>query len=1040
MPKVEDIERFKLTLNSLGNEPEILKERGEEIEEPTIGAEELLADLSELLEGTEGEKPEEAEGLGTEAGRGEVEGEREPEAGEGEAPAESEEETLAGEEAGPSEESILESELPELDLESLFGEEAPEVEATPGGEAPAAEAGTEGEAGLPEAEETAEEAAAEERAEEEFEIPVFPEEEAEEGGVEGKAEEETEGPPLEEVTLEEAPSEEALSEEGEITPGEPEGFEALEGLEFEEEPEIPEEGEMETREAPKSEEEHPEEKAAFPEAPEESEEIESIDQIEIPEDFSFEEPTFSEEEVEGVTEETTEAGFEGLSEETAFAGFEEEGKPTPEEAPPAEEEKVGGEEGEEVPFEGEEEFVLDEFALPEFGEFEEEKKEEKAEEAFVPLEEVAPEEAVTPEEIELTDEQFEILKKTLTILPINLKIRIEELIANEEIKGAKLKGLLDLLTGGASPHEIAAYVSKVTGKRIRIPKAYEKRAGIAFEREKRTFAYALRENILPVATSVFLTLIVLGLFSFLTYRFIYSPLHAINLYKQGYNRLEANRYESANSYFEKAKKIWDMKPWYYKYADGFTEKRQFLLAEKKYDELLESFPGDRKGILDYARLESRYMANYEKADRLLKVLLDRDMYDYDALLAQGDNYLEWAREDPSKYEKARFSYATILDRYGEKREVLFRMLKYFIRTNQYGESEKLFLALEEDKNAKVDAKVYAELAGYFIDKNKLEHVSDILSRAMKSNLTLPDVHYQLSRYYGKIKEIGEEKKALNYTIKLLEGKESLSPEYLKMLIASYDRLGELYYNEKEVITAERNFRNALKILERAVSRKILKPQKLFGNVYEHLGNISYYIDNDLDTALSMFSKARQNGLNSIELNYKVGYIRYMKGDYRNSLLEFAKVVTEFPNNWNSMYAMANTLYFREDYSASQGYYLQLLEQLEARRESIRYINIESNPKHRNLIEYLVRVYNNIGVTIYKLSQRTGDRKKFSQALVDLTRASEFYDVLTRNPVTMRRTLTKNLAYLNMNGILHPQTGFEPQIYRRIQKDMKAISF
>ena len=90
-----------------------------------------------------------------------------------------------------------------------------------------------------------------------------------------------------------------------------------------------------------------------------------------------------------------------------------------------------------------------------------------------------------------------------------------------------------------------------------------------------------------------------------------------------------------------------MKSWYYRYAEAFADKRQYDLAEQKYEALLAWQPNDKKGILDYARMESQSLANFEKADSLLQRILGRTMYDYDALLASGDNDLDWADRVPA---------------------------------------------------------------------------------------------------------------------------------------------------------------------------------------------------------------------------------------------------------------------------------------------------------------------------------------------------------------------------------------------------------
>ncbi len=954
MPKLEDIERFKVTLNSLGGEPDILREKGEEIEDPGLPEESMLSELSDLFE-TPSETPPPEE--------------------------ETAEETDS---TGQSfEEEQIEEGLPEeLSLEGLFGEE-------------------------PSLEESSEKE---------------PTEEEEYTGGETEERTEEEGEKLPDLDFESLFGEERKKEEGKEE--EEEGFDfdmdEFEGVDFEST----------------------------------LGDIEGLGEIETPAE---------KEEEEGEGEEEKEAEF---SPQESAQPTEEEAKE--EKGEGAEEEEMGfslEDQFEEVGEGGEEDFVLDEFTLPEFGGFEEEEKKEEipgVEETLKGLgaelgEELTPgevgievpevgEEAEEVEAgIQLTREQFDRFKKTLNSLPINLKLAVEELITSGKAKGEKLKRLINILVAGASPREIASLVADITGKRIKIPKVYERRAGIQFEEEKKTFAYAFRENILPVAISVFLTLAVLSVFSFLGYWFVYRPIHAISLYKRGYAYIENNQYKTANRDFNTARKIWNLKSWYYRYAEAYIGKRQYILAEEKYQQLLDSFPGDKKGLLDYARLESKYLANYEKADKLLDEILNERNNDYDALLAKGDNYMEWAKEDPSKYEKARFNYALILQTYGDIRVVLFRMLRYFIRTDQGAEAERLFRILDADKKAKVDPGVYAELAGYLIDKGKrnpkkLELVPDILDRAMKEAMKMPEIHYQWARYYEEVEKPGEEMKALKYVLYLLKDKQPTTTEVLKMKIDSYNRLGEIYYNRKEIITAEENFQKAVNLAEDSLKRKILKPNKLFGSAFNNLGNIYYYIDDNLDEAEIFFNKAEDNFYKTPTIDYKLGYISYMKKKYRDALLRFASVGVELPNNWNTMYAMGNSLFLREDYSAAQGYYLDLLEKLQNKRDEIQFLQPRTNPEHLALIKYFIRVYNNLGVTLYKLSLRTGDKKKFSEGLVDLTHSSEYYDILTRNQITMERSAAKSLSYLNMNGLLHPQSGFEPQIYWRIPKDPSQLNF
>jgi len=211
-------------------------------------------------------------------------------------------------------------------------------------------------------------------------------------------------------------------------------------------------------------------------------------------------------------------------------------------------------------------------------------------------------------------------------------------------------------------------------------------------------------------------------------------------------------------------------------------------------------------------------------------------------------------------------------------------------------------------------------------------------------------------------------------------------------------------------------------------------------VYKNYGDLFYYISHDLEPALDLYLKAEANRFKSPELDYKLGYIHYTADRYEDSLLRFSKVVDQRPTNPNALYALANSLYLRGYYSSAQGYYLRLLNLLESREEGIPFLQIYENPEHQALAEYIMKVYNNLGVTLKQLADRSRDPEKESKALVDMTFSSERFDQLSRDPETAERGLTKNLAYLNQRGVLYPSSEFQLQVYTRLPIDLEASRF
>jgi tetratricopeptide (TPR) repeat protein len=669
------------------------------------------------------------------------------------------------------------------------------------------------------------------------------------------------------------------------------------------------------------------------------------------------------------------------------------------------------------------------------------------------------------EEFTLSERRFAALQRTLVALPRNLKIAIEEIIAERGLTGPDLRLLTDLLADGAAPARLAEEASRILGRRIRLPRGYEKLTGLAFEEERRRFGFALRENVWPVVRAAVLSLLFLGLLSFVGYRFIYRPVTAWVLYRQGHAQILKDRYKLAEERFAKANAILRYKRWYLRYAEAYEARRQYALAADKFELLLRNFPLDRQGTLAYAHLLTYSTFGYERADRVLgeytgEYEVDRRLQrfvprkgfrDAGILLARGDNFLEWAEEKPEYFESARRQYATILDYYGERDEVLLRMMRYFIRVSpqksRLKETQDLYRLLEEkDKRHRLQADpellagVYSELAGFWFDQKSYDGVLDALLAALKRDKFYPETHYQLARYYRYLQDPVEERKALVNAVKLLEDSSPFTRRRLLDLIDSYNRLGESYYRGREYLNAEAYFQRATERIEAGQAQRVLGRTPELGQPYKNRGDIYYYVSRNLATARELYRQAEANLYHGDELDYKLGYIAYAQEDFEQSLLRFSRVVDALPNNENGLFALGNAMYLQGFYASAQGYYLRLLDLQETRRDRISFLQPVENSEHRDLVEFMMKAFNNLGVATMRLSERGGNPTLQARALAELTFSSEYFDVLTRNPVTAERGQTRNLAYLNQRSILYPTRTVELEIYGRLPLDLAASRF
>ncbi|MDR3167666.1 MAG: tetratricopeptide repeat protein [Treponema sp.] len=661
------------------------------------------------------------------------------------------------------------------------------------------------------------------------------------------------------------------------------------------------------------------------------------------------------------------------------------------------------------------------------------------------------------EEIRLSDGDLIRLQNTLASYPLNLRIACEELIAEQTVAPDQLSKLIKLLVRGAAPRETASLAGKILDRTIAIPRGFEKNTGEALEEEQASFSYIFIRKFLPVLR-FFLMIALVGLsLIYLIHQFIYTPLRADSIYRLGYERIAAGDYGRANERFNEALRIRRVKDWFYRYAEGFREARQYIYAEEKYDELLRYYPRDKRGILDYAAMETYDLRNYAKADSLLRRnILDYAADDPDALLALGDNSLAWGEYDPSKYEDARESYARLLERYGWTDPVVERMMKYFIRTDNLGEVLPLQRYFMDNSNRKISPASLAELGGYLLDKRteeaqgvpnvyveQIEEIRNILLRAVEADPALPEPHYHLARYYNYFNNTDDERMTLETAVGVFDSAREESVKRVQYRIDTQRRYAQVLTNSREFFAAEEQLIKGIGIYEDALSRRLISRSPEFGRLYADLGDLEYFTqDGDLELARENYLRAEQNGWAPPEIQYRIGSVHYQQEQWAPALERFFSVSAAMPLNRRLLYALGNVSYRRGNYFAAQGYYNRLLDLLETERTRFPLLRPNEDAEQSEWAERLMVARNNMGVTLEALTDRTGDNRYRSRALGLYTESARAWDALTRNPNTMLRfgaaalsTPGINLAYLNSRNALYPEQDYEPQIYPQIDKDV-----
>ena len=649
--------------------------------------------------------------------------------------------------------------------------------------------------------------------------------------------------------------------------------------------------------------------------------------------------------------------------------------------------------------------------------------------------------------LSISEEDYDYLIERVSSFPLNLRIELEDYLVNADDSELNKMEIVNLIISDVSLKKIVSKLEGILDKSIPIPRGFDKKSYEEYEKEKRSFKYRFVHKILPAAI---LTTVALGfIFSIfvLVWQFIYKPVVAEGLYKEGMTHIESAQYEKAITSFDEAGTYKKKRKWYFKFANAFREKKQFLSAETIYERLLFDFNHDRQGGIEYADMLSTDLRNYEKAEKVLKRgVLDYHINDQDTLLALGDVYLDWADENPEKYEEARKTYVSLINLYGTKDVFSGRMMRYFIRTDNLAEVLPLknyFL------NKKLPDEDLIELSGYLLEKRyepkptdsenligKIEDLRELLEKSIKKRPESPEANYNMGRFFLHNQKNEAAKDYLVNAINLYEDSIKMTPKRTIRQIDAMRLYGELIAGDKLYNEAQEIYANALAKYEAYTAQKGIYPSPVVGKLYANYGDISYFIAGDYDEALDAYEHAVRELNNTPSIQYKMGYIHYQKENYSDAMRAMTLAYGEKPNDRNLLYGFGNVLFKYTNYFAAQAYYERLMELLEAEKIRKGIIFPQTRVDHAEFVEDYMHTSNNLAVVLNRIAVQNGDSNKNGRAISLFGESTRAWDALNRNPETMIRAKTINLAYANIQNMIKPRSAFVPEIYSDIPKTLE----
>ena len=301
----------------------------------------------------------------------------------------------------------------------------------------------------------------------------------------------------------------------------------------------------------------------------------------------------------------------------------------------------------------------------------------------------------------------------------------------------------------------------------------------------------------------------------------------------------------------------------------------------------------------------------------------------------------------------------------------------------------------------------------------LDKVDTLLLRAMDSEKSLPELHYQLSRFYRQSQAKEDERRALaaaDTYFQRLEPRKARLNGRPAMRVATSNRIGEIFDEMGQPLQAEKYYLDAQRSFEAFRDQGLASLDPSSARVYRNLGNLYYrqtpgveatgrgMVPGGWDQALKLFETAESGHGEQTDVSYRLGVIQYEKQAFGEAVKRFFSLdrpgdrgESSGRDNPNLLYAMGNALFRSGNYASAEGYYRELLSLLRDKRARITDWDPVGRSAHKALAQRLYETWNNLAAAEYRASNafRAGTTE-FRESLEALTTARAQAQILGRD--------------------------------------------
>jgi tetratricopeptide (TPR) repeat protein len=367
-------------------------------------------------------------------------------------------------------------------------------------------------------------------------------------------------------------------------------------------------------------------------------------------------------------------------------------------------------------------------------------------------------------------------------------------------------------------------------------------------------------------------------------------------------------------------------------------------------------------------------------------------------------------------------YAVLINTDGLSDRTVMRLLEFSVLTGDRREIERWSNYVNLKQKITLDPAVLALAASWFLDQDRANDAEQLLQKATLIEEEDPILQYQLARFYQDIGDLFNASYSLDQAIYLIANKEPMSARDTEVYIDIFRRSASLRFRENLMDSrAQSELERAIAYYENGVERRVIGRTAFHGGMYKELGDLFYVRDRALALANVQYDRALDNSFDDADLRYKRGYIAYSEGDLDNAINEFSLSYGMASWHNNTVYSLATVLAADGRYGSAQAYYQEIMQDLEIERQALSATEVSAMEfLRRENGEYLMKVYNNLGVVQAALSQRNPNRSELEQqAQVSFQQALFLWDALSRDPESRARVMSQELPGINFRTLLRP---------------------